>query len=333
MKQTLLPILVALSGALIFSASVAAEPNYKIVDTVKIGGDAKWDYLYVDSAAHRLYVTHGTQTEVIDTQTDKVVGTIADTQGVHGVAIASDLGVGFTSNGTTNTLSVFDLATLKTTATIAVGSKPDAIVYAPASQKVVVFNGKSNDVSIIDAKTSKVIQTIKVAGKPEFAAVAKNGNVYFNIEDISEIAIIDLTANKLLRSRSLKPCEEPTGLAIDPNQNLYSVCGNNLMVITDGNGKVVGNAKIGGGVDGVAFLDGYAFSANGADGSLTAVESVKGKFQAVATIPTQVGARTIAADPATHRLYLPTADFQQDSGDGKRHGVPDSFRVLVLEKQ
>jgi YVTN family beta-propeller protein len=332
-QRTSITIMAALLISAFGADALAAGPDLKLVDTIKIGGAAKWDYLYVDSAAHRLYVTHGTQTEVVDTTTNKLVGMIADTQGVHGVAIADDLGIGFTSNGTTNTVSVFDLATLKTTSTIAVGTKPDAIVYAPASHKLVVFNGKSNDISVIDAKTLKVLSTLKVGGKPEFSTVAADGNVYFNLEDISQIGSVNLATDQLGATHSLKPCEEPTGLAIDGQQHLYSVCDNNLMMITNTAGKVIGSAKIGSGPDGVAFLDGFAFSANGVDGNLSAVAEVNGKFQTVATIPTQTGARTIAADPATHRLYLPTADFQPGGTGEKRVGMADTFRVLVYEKQ
>ena len=321
-------MMLALSGT-----ALAAAPDYKLVDTIKIGGAAKWDYIYMDSAAHRLYVTHGTQTDVVDTQTDKVVGTIADTQGVHGVAIASDLGVGYTSNGATNTVGVFDLKTLKVTGSIKVGVKPDAIVYVAASQKVVSFNGKSKDVSIIDAKTQKVVATVAVPGVPEFAAVGADGNVYFNLEDTGQIASINLASNKLNKPASLTPCEEPTGLAMDDKQRLYSVCANNVMMITGTDGKVLGQVKIGSGPDGVSVLDGYALSANGRDGNITAVGEVDGKFQPVATIPTQVGARTIAVDAATHRIYLPTADFMPAKGEEKRQGVADTFRVLVLQKQ
>jgi len=315
------------------AVALASGPDYKIVDTIKIGGAAKWDYLYMDSAAHRLYVTHGTQTEVVDTVSDKVVGTITNTEGVHGVAIARDLGIGFTSNGASNTVGVFDLDTLKNKTSINVGTKPDAIVYDPATHKVLTFNGKSNNVSIIAATTLKVIATLAVAGKPEFSVVAGDGNVYFNIEDTGQLASIDPRTNKLHKPVSLKPCEEPTGLAVDDKLNLYSVCSNNLMTITSTAGKSIGGAKIGSGPDGVAFLDGYALSANGEDGTLTAVGLVDGKFVPVATIQTQSGARTITVDPATHRVYLPTADFAPPAKGEKRVSVPDSFHVLVLQQQ
>ncbi len=330
MKTNLKPALLVLA---LSTSAMAAGPDYKLVDTIKIGGAAKWDYICMDSDAQRLYVTHGTQTEVIDTQTDKVIGTIADTQGVHGVAIAKELGIGFTTNGTTNTVGVFDLKTLKVTNSIKVGNKPDAIVYIPGTQKLVSFNGKSNNVSIIDAKTMNVAATVAIPGVPEFSVPGADGNVYFNLEDLGQIASINMSTYKLNKSVSLKPCQEPSGLAIDDRQRLYSVCANNLMVITSTDGKVLAQVKIGSAPDGVSFMDGFAFSANGGDGTLTAVAEVDGKFQPVATIPTQIGARTVAADPATHRLYLPTADLSPSKNGAKRQGMPDTFRVLVLQKQ
>ena len=318
-------------GLLLCAAAVAATPDYKIVDSINIGGAARWDYLYMDSAAQRLYVSHGTSTAVINTQTKKVIGTIAPTEGVHGIAIASDLGIGFTSNGATNTVAVFDLKTLKITATIAVGGKPDAIIYDPATHKVVSFNGSSNDASIIDANTLTVLQTVKVGGKPEFAAVGVKGNIYFNVEDTGMLALLDLNTNTLKQSIALKPCEEPTGLAIDARQQTYSVCSNGLMVISDSKGKALGQAKIGHGVDGVVAMDDYAFSANGADGTISVVGAVNGKFATVATLPSQRGARTIAGDPLTHTLYLPTADFKESNGAGRPQGIDGTFRVIVLK--
>ncbi|MET3105446.1 YVTN family beta-propeller protein [Oxalobacteraceae bacterium GrIS 1.18] len=327
-KLKLSLMMFALSGSVF-----AAPPDYKLVDTIKIGGAARWDYIYMDSGAQRLYVTHGTQTEVIDTGTDKVIGTIADTQGVHGVAIATDLGVGFTSNGATDTVAVFDLKTLTVTRSIKVGNKPDAILYLPATHKVVTYNGQSKDVSIIDARTMKVVATVKVPGVPEFSAAGADGNVYFNLEDTGQIASINMTSYKLKKPVSLKPCEEPTGLAIDDKQRLYSVCANSVMMVTSTGGKVLGQVPIGSGPDGVAVMDGYAFSANGRDGTVTVVGEVDGKFQPVATIPTQVGARTIAVDPAAHRIYLPTADYGPAKGEERPPGIADTFRVLVLQKQ
>ncbi len=317
-----------------FASALAVTPDYKVTHSIAVGGEAHWDYLTVDSGAHRLYISHGTQTEVIDTQSEKVIGTIADTEGVHGIAIASDLGTGYTSNGKSNSVTVFDLATLKTRSTIKVGTNPDSIAYVAASARLVAFNGRSKDVTVIDAKTGTVIGTVAVGGKPEFVQVGSDGKVYFNVEDTSELAVLDPVALKIASRSTLKPCDSPSGLAIDSQQRLYSVCDNKMMVISGTDGKRLAQAAIGAGADGVAWLDGLAFSANGVDGTATIVgESAPGKFQALATIPTAAGARTIAADPATHKLYLPTADLKPGQTGERRQGIPGTFRILVLERQ
>jgi len=329
--KKIIPSLLALSFA---ATSAAATEGYHVSGNIAIGGEARWDYIYVDSEQHRLYVSHGKQTEVIDTQSEKIIGTIPDTIGVHGIAIANDLGLGFTSNGKDNSITVFDLSSLKTLNTVKVGTNPDAIVYTAQSHRVVTFNGSSKDATVVDAKTGTVIGTVTIGGKPEFAQVDKSGNIYFNVEDLGELAVLDPAALKLTHRHSLKPCDSPTGLTIDAKQRLYSVCDNKIMVISSHDGKSLGKAPIGSGPDGVAWLDGYAFSANGKDGTISVVaQNADGKFQTVATISTAIGARTIAADPATHKLYLPTADFKTDDNSGKRQGVPDTFRILVLDKQ
>jgi YVTN family beta-propeller protein len=327
-------IILCLCALPIVVNSAVAAPTYKVSETIAIGGDARWDYLYVDSEQHRLYVSHGKQTEVIDTQSNKVVGTIADTAGVHGVAIANDLGLGYTSNGKDNTVTVFDLATLKANNTIKVGTNPDAIVYVPQSHRVVTFNGRSKDATVFDAKTGNVVGTVEIGGKPEFAQIDQAGNIYFNIEDSSELAVLDPVALKLTHRYSLKPCDSPTGLAIDDQQRLYSVCDNKMMVVSGHDGKLIAHVAIGSGPDGVAWLDGTAISANGADGTMSVVGTgADGKFQTLATLPSAAGARTIATDPATHKIYLPTSDFKPAVNGGKREGIPGTFRVLVLEKQ
>lgn len=310
----------------------AAPPALKEVARIHVGGQARWDYLTIDSAAHRLYVSHATVTEVIDMQTNKVVGTIADTAGVHGIAIAPDLGKGFISDGRANTITVFDLKTLKTTATIAVGTNPDAILYDPASRLVMTFNGKSQDVSIVDAVSGAVVATVAVGGKPEFAQLGANGQVWFNVEDTNEMAVLDPKSAKLVRRVSLAPCESPSGLAVDDQKRLYAVCENHQMVVVGSDAKVLGRPAIGAGPDGVAWMDGAAWSANGQDGTISVVETTTGRFETVATLPSVPGARTIAADPATHRLYLPTADLQPGKEGERRTGVPGSFYILVLEK-
>jgi DNA-binding beta-propeller fold protein YncE len=334
MKNTILVVLLAAATAF------AAPPTYKVVSKIKIGGAARWDYAFLDSENHRLYVSHGTQTEVIDTATDKLVGTIPDTKGVHGIAIANDLGKGFTSDGIDNDVTVFDIKTLKVLSKVKTGQNPDAIIYEPVTHRVFTFNGRSSDATAIDAKTGDVISaSIPVGGKPEFAQVDGKGHVYANIEDKNEIIEVDAKNALVSRRYSIAPCDEPSGLAMDPKKlRLYSVCNNKLMVVSDpAAGKVLASPTAGPGMDGVAFDDGYAFSANGGDGTISMVgETAPGKFEVVATITTTRGARTIAADQKAHKLYLPAAEFGPPAApgpDGKTprpQALPDSFQIIVV---
>jgi YVTN family beta-propeller protein len=320
------------------TAAFAAAPTYKVVNKVKIGGETRWDYGYLDSANHRLYVAHGTKTEVFDTATDKLVGSIADTNGVHGVAIADDLGRGFASDGGDNDVTVFDIKTLKVITKVKTGQNPDSIIYEPVSHRVFTFNGRSKDSTAIDAKTGNVITaSIPVGGKPEFAQVDGKGHIYANIEDKNEIIEVDARNALVSKRYSIAPCDSPSGLVIDPKGRLYSVCENKMMIVSDpASGKVLATLPIGGGTDGVAFDDGYAFSANGADGTITMVgETSPGKFEVVATIPTTRGARTIAADQKAHKLYLPAAEFGppaegKDGKKGRPQAIPDSFQIVVV---
>ncbi len=321
MKTSLLLILA--------TAAFAAPPTYKIVTKIKIGGAGHWDYVYVDSANHRLYVSHGTQTDVVDTSTDKVTGTIPDTNGVHGIAIAADLGRGFTSDGGDNDVTVFDLKTLKVISKVKTGQNPDSIIYEPVTHRVFTFNGRSKDSTAIDAKTGEVItSSIPVGGKPEFSQVDGKGHIYANIEDKNEIIEIDAKNSLVAKRYSIAPCDSPSGLAIDPKGRLYSVCENKMMIVSDpAAGKVLASPATGAGTDGVAFDDGYAFSANGADGTITMVgETSPGKFEPVATIQSQRGARTIGADQKAHKLYLPTAEYgpAPEGKDGKK-GRPQAL--------
>jgi YVTN family beta-propeller protein len=323
------------------ASALAAPPAYKIGAKIKIPGGVRWDYVYLDSANHRLYISHGTQTEVLDTATDKLAGTIPDTKGVHGVAIANDLGKGFTSDGGDNDVTVFDLKTLKVLSKVKTGQNPDAIIYEPVSHRVFTFNGRSNDSTAIDAKTGNVITaSIPVGGKPEFAQVDGKGHIYVNIEDKNEIVEVDAKNALVAKRYSIAPCDSPSGLAIDPKKGLlYSVCDNKMMIVSDpAAGKVLATAAIGGGPDGVAFDDGYAFSANGRDGTITVVgETSPGKFEPVATIQTMRGARTIAADQKAHKLYLPAAEYGpapegKDGKKGRPQPVPDSFQIVVVSR-
>src|SRR5437660_5236802 len=217
MKTTILLI--------VATSAFAAPPTYKVINKIKVGGGVRWDYAYLDSVNHRLYVSHRTQTEVIDTTTDKLVGTIPDTKGVHGIAIANDLGKGFTSDGQDNDVTVFDIKTLKVLSKVKTGQNPDAIIYEPVTHRVFTFNGRSKDATAIDAKTGNVITaSIPVGGKPEFAQVDGKGHIYVNIEDKNEIIEIDAKDALVAKRYSIAPCDEPSGLAIDPKTGLlYSV--------------------------------------------------------------------------------------------------------------
>jgi len=327
-------ILILVVAALAF----AATPTYKVTGKIKVGGAGRWDYAYADAANHRLYISHGTQTEVIDTSSDKVIGTIPWTTGVHGIAIADDLGRGYTSDGQDNDVTVFDLKTLSVITKIKTGQNPDSIIYEPVSQRVYTFNGRSHDATAIDAKTGDVVAaSIPVGGKPEFAQVDGKGHIFANIEDKNEIIEVDAKNALVAKRYSIAPCDSPSGLAIDPKGRLYSVCQNKMMIISDpATGQVLATPAIGSGPDGVAFDSGYAFSANGQDGNITMVgETSPGKFEPVATIETQRGARTIAADQKAHKLYLPAARFgpAPEGADGKKGRppvLPDSFEIVVV---
>ena len=315
------------------SLAMAAPPTYKVVANIRIGGANRTDYTYCDTANHRLYVSHGTQTEVIDTTTDKLVGTIPDTQGVHGIAIADDLGKGFTSNGTTNNVTVFDIATMKVTGKINTGQNPDSIIYEPVTHRVLTFNGKSSDFTLIDAKTGTVVSaSVAVGGKPEFSQVDGKGHIFANIEDKNEVVEINAAEGVVMKRYSIAPCDGPSGLAIDvAKMKLFSVCDKVMAISDPATGKVIATAVVGSDPDGVAFDDGYAFSAN-RDGAATMVgETSPGKYGVIATIPTKMGAKTISADQKAHKLYLPAWDVGPVPAGGKA-GAPiaDTFGIVVL---
>ena len=292
-----------------------AAPKYHPVGKIALGGEGGWDYLTMDSAAHRLYVTRGTHVMVIDTAKNTVVGDIPNTPGVHGVALAPKLNKGFTSNGRENTVTVFDLKTLKELARIPVGKNPDAILYDPATNRVFTFNGASGDVTALDANTGKVVGTIPVGGKPEFCATDEKGMIYCNVEDTSKIAAIDARSLTVKHQWPIAPGEEASGLAFDKaHRRLFAVCGNQKMAIVDADsGKVVATPAIGSGPDACAFdpAMGFAISSNGEDGTMTVVhEDSPNAFKVAGTVTTQRGARTMTLDPVTHRLYLITASFK-----------------------
>ena len=331
----LLVAVMALSGA-------ASAEEYKLARAVKLGGEGGWDYLSVDSAARRVYVSRGTHVMVLDADSLQVVGDIPETPGVHGIAIAPEFGKGFTSNGRANALTVFDTKTLEATGEVKAGTNPDAILYDAFTQRVFAFNGRSGDVTVVDAKTNAVAGTIPVGGKLEFGQSDGKGRVFVNVEDKGEIAAIDAKEMKVVARWSIAPCEEPSGLALDAaHRRLFSVCGNKVMAVVDADsGKVLTTLPIGGGTDGVAFdpATQNAFSSNG-EGSVTVVhESAPDKFEVVQTVRTQRSARTITLDPTTHSLLLPAAEFGPAPAPAAEQPrprppiVPGSFSLLVVSR-
>jgi YVTN family beta-propeller protein len=313
-------------------AAACAAPSAEVVARVTIPGPAHWNYLHVDSQGHRLYLAHGSQIEVIDTHSNQLVGTVADTPGVRAIDIAADLGLGYASNGKDDSVTVFDLATLAHKATIAAGSSPDAIVYDRTHQRVLVFNTRSHDITVIDAKAGRVLATVAAGGEPETAVLGADGLVYFNVEDTHELVVFDPDAMVVVRRHSLRPCERPTGLAIDSEGSFYSVCRNGVMVVSGADGRPVGVATIGHGSDGVVVMGGLAYSADGAEGALSVVgRNASGGYETVAQVPTAYGSRTLAADPASRRLYLPTASFKPAEGGMRRQPIPETLSIWVLE--
>jgi DNA-binding beta-propeller fold protein YncE len=324
-------------GATLPAAVFAAATGYHILGEITIGGDGGWDYLSVDSAARRLYVSHQSHVVVVDLDANKVVGDIPDTPGVHGIAIAADLGKGFVSNGRGNNVTVFDLKTLKAAPEkIATGENPDSIRYDAVSKRVFTFNGRSKNSTAIDAAKNTVVATIPLPGKPEFSVADGKGHVYVNIEDTNEIVEIDAAKASVLKKYPLTGCDGPSGLAIDTkNRRLFSVCSNRVMAVSDPDaGKVIATPAIGAGSDGVAFDPGpgYAMSSNG-DGTLTIVAQANGKYDVLENIATERAARTIALDEKTHKVYLPTAkQGPAPAGGGRSPFLPNSFKVLIVGK-
>jgi hypothetical protein len=350
-RLTLLTILGSLAVAILFSAmafSRTATPapaasGYHIIKTVPVGGDGGWDYVYVDSDARRVYVSRGTHTMVLDADTYAVVGDIPDTQGVHGIAVASDLGRGFTSNGRANTVTIFDLKTLKAIGTVKTDVNPDAILYDSVTKRVFTFNGGSRNggggknATAINAADGSVLGTIDLRGKPEFAAADGKGSVYVNNEDSSELHHLDAASLKELHHWPLAPCKSPSGLAMDvANRRLFSVCDEKVMAVVNADtGKVVATPTICEGPDAAGFdpSTGYAFASCG-DGNLTVIhEDSPDKYTVVENVPTKKSARTMGLDLKTHNIFLPAADFDPPA-PGERRGKmkPGSFVIVVVGK-
>ena len=331
-----------LMAALIFlagSLGVHAQ-QYAVSGRIPLEGDGGWDYLLADSTNGQLYVSLGTQVDVVDLASEKPTGIITGMKHIHGIAVADDLNRGFISDGGDDAVIIFDLKSRLVLQKVPTGKNPDGILYDPFSQRVFAFNGRSNDVTAIDAASGKVAGTIPLGGKPEFPVSDGKGNVYVNIEDKSEISQIDPQALKVKKVWPLSPCEEPSGLAMDKEgRRLFSVCSNNKMAVMNADsGQVITTVVIGNGPDAAAFDPGtkLVFSSNG-EGSLTVVrQDSADQYAVLATIPTQRSARTMALDPKTHKIYLSAAKFGDtpaataENPHPRPKIVPGSFQVLVL---
>ncbi len=320
-------------------SALVAQQRYQFVTEIPIGGAGGWDILNIDSTAHRLYLSHATKVIVLDLEKNAVAGEIADTPGVHAFLPLPELNRGFSSNGKENTASVVDLATLETVAKINTGESPDAIVHEAKKDEVYIFNHHGNSVTVIEAKSATVVATIALGGSPEFGVADNAGRVYCNLEDKNNVVAIDTTKHEVAARWPLAPCEEPTGIALDAaHHRLFAACNNKMMVMLDTEtGKIVATVPIGSGTDGCAFDDEtqFAFASCGEGVTTIAKEETPNKLAVVQTLKTAPRARTMALDPQTHRIYLPTAEFQPapspspGASPARPTVVPNTMKLMV----
>lgn len=336
MKQIIALILaVAVLGAI----PAVAQKSYKLADRVKLGGEGGWDYLVYDSDANRLFITRGTHVMVVDAKTLKATADIPDLSGIHGVALAPELGRGFITSGGDNMLAIFDLKTLKVLDKVKVGERPDAILYDASAKRVYTFNGKSQDSTVVDAATGKVLGTVPLGGKPETGVADGKGNVYVNIEDRSEIVRIDTSKLTVAEHYPMAGCDEPSALAFDvAHRRLFAGCASKIVAVVDPDaGKLVTTVDIGGGVDAGAFnpKTQQIFMSCG-EGVLTVIhEDSPNKYSVVQSVPTVKGARTMALDETSNTVYSVTAQFDPTPPPAgqRRKVLPDTFELLVVKPQ
>lgn len=325
----------------IISLYTFAASQYQVLDKHVLGGDGGWDYLTLEPKSHRLFISRADHVMVVDTEKLTQIGEIPKTMGIHGIALATDEDRGFTSNGRQNTVTTFDLANLKILHETPTGTRPDAILYDDFSKRVFTFNGGSNDATAISVDGEKVVGTVALGGRPEFAATDGKGKVYVNLEDKSELVEFDPKTLKVNDHWKLAPCEEPTGLAIDrEHHRLFVGCGNKMMAVVNGeNGKVVTTLPIGEGVDATAFdpETKLAFASCGRDAVLTIIhQDSPDKYSVAQNVETERGARTMALDPVTHKVYLVTAKFgpppaaTPESPHPRPSILPGTFELIVV---
>ena len=324
----------------ILPATIHAQSGYHVVQTFHIASPGGWDYPAIEQGSDHLYLSHGSQVNILNKNNGDSLGIIPNTTGVHGIAFVSSLGKGYTSNGRLNNVTVFDLKTFKILGQVSVGKNPDWIMYDPFSKMVITSNHSGGDISVIDPATDQVVATIPVGGSKLETIVSDGaGKLFANAEDKSEIVEIDIINHKSLNHWTLAPGEGPTGLAVDTKtKRLFSTCDQSLVVMDATNGHVVARVPIGDGCDGAAFdpATKMIFTANG-EGTVTVIKEVsKDEYKVIETVPTKRGARTITLDEKTHKLYLPTADYETLPADAPKNARPKmvqgSFQVLVLGK-
>lgn len=322
---------------IVCTLSGSAQSNYKINRKISLPGDGFWDYITVDEINGRIYQSHNSMAQVVDIKTGKLIGTIPDTKGIHGVALAPDLNKGFTSNGRDSSVTVFNMKTLEVMVKIQVtGRNPDAILYDAFTKRVFTGNGRSRNLTVIDAVNNSVAGTVKLSGKPEAIVTDGKGKIYVNIETANLIEVIDATTLKVIAHWPIGAGLEPSGLALDnENHRLFSVCGNKLMMVVDAvSGKVITSLPIGEGCEGAAFDPQYkrVYASNG-EGTLSVVQVLTAhSFKVIETVPTQRGARTIALDKTSHHIYLPTAEFEPATEGSERPAIKGgTFTILDVE--
>ncbi len=337
MKRILAMILAVASIA---AVPAVAQKSYKVTDRVKLGGEGGWDYLVYDSDGKRLFITRGTHVMVVDANSLKQTADITDLSGVHGVALAHDLGRGFITSGGDNTLAIFDLKTLKVLDKVKVGERPDAILYDASAKRVYTFNAKSQDSTVVDASTGKVVGTVPLGGKPETGVTDGKGHVYVNIEDRSEIVRIDTAKLTVAEHYPMAGCDEPSALVFDAaHRRLFAGCASKIVAVVDPDGgRLITTVDIGGGVDAGAFnpKTQQLFMSCGADGVLTVIhEDSPNKYSVVQSVPTAKGARTMTLDAATNTVYTVTAQFDPTPPPPgqRRKIVPDTFELLVVRPE
>jgi DNA-binding beta-propeller fold protein YncE len=319
-----------------------SSQSYEITHTYNVGGDGGWDYVVPDAPNHRVFIGRQNRVMVVDMNSGRLIAEVTGINGAHGTAVAPATGHGFATSGNDSSIVMFDLKTYKTLARIPAAEDADAIIYDPTSKRIFSFNGDANSSTVVDAHMGTLVTNIPLGGKPEYGQSARNGKIYANLVDSSQIVEIDARTLTVTRRWSTAPCKNPVSMAIDTRHHrLFSGCRSGVMAISDyKNGTVVATVPIGRGVDGAGydpvFRDAYA---SNVDGTLTVIhQDSPDSYRVLQTVQTAEGGRNMGLDPATHRIYVVSAKFGPVPADStaanpRRRApvVPGSFMVMVVE--